>query len=244
MWIVAPGWFDDLVAPGRELRRSANGVLSALSSHEGGSRYDGRAALYDRLVSNSFYNRRVWRSSVASYATFAAAAVASGDGPMLDVGCGTAVFTADAYRVAERPLVLVDRSLGMLTRAAQRLELRSQDSSRIVLVQADLLDLPFRPASFSTVASFGVLHLFADVVTVLDRLQAQLAPGGSLYATSLVSQTAISKGVLMLLHLGGEAASPRRASELEVLAGSALGDEFSLRTEGSMAFLSYHPRAR
>src|SRR5664280_2767341 len=136
MWIVAPGWFDDLVAPGRELRRSANGVLSALSSHEGGSRYDGRAALYDRLVSNSFYNRRVWRSSVASYATFAAAAVASGDGPMLDVGCGTAVFTADAYRVAERPLVLVDRSLGMLTRAAQRLELRSQDPSRIVLVQA------------------------------------------------------------------------------------------------------------
>jgi len=37
------------------------------------------------------------------------------------VGCGSAVFTAAAYRTAGRPLVLVDRSLGMLARAAQRL---------------------------------------------------------------------------------------------------------------------------
>ena len=36
----------------------------------------------------------------AAYRAFAAEAVATGSGPLLDAGCGTAVFTADAYRAA------------------------------------------------------------------------------------------------------------------------------------------------
>lgn len=45
----------------------------------------------------------------ASYTDFAAEAVADSDGPVLDVGCRTAVFTADCYRSTDRPVILVDR---------------------------------------------------------------------------------------------------------------------------------------
>jgi hypothetical protein len=86
----------------------------------GDAPYDHHAKVYDRLIGAPLYNRLIWRARVSDYAAFAAEAVADGDGPMLDAGCGTAVFSADAYRAASRPLILADRSRGMLDRAAER----------------------------------------------------------------------------------------------------------------------------
>ncbi len=114
-------WIDDLVRPGRRLVDAGDGLLSALDPGERDAPYDRHAALYDRVVGNGLYNRLLWGASTASYAAFAATAVAAARGPLLDVGCGSVVFTAAGYRTAGRPLVLVDRSLGMLARAAQRL---------------------------------------------------------------------------------------------------------------------------
>jgi len=94
-------------------------------------------------------------------------------GPLLDAGCGTAVFTAASYRSTGRPLVLVDRSLGMLRRAAQRV---SVDPSRVALIQADVFDLPFQPGSFATVTCHGLLHLFDDPAQVLGVLRRLLKP--------------------------------------------------------------------
>jgi len=118
---VAATWIHDLVRPGRQLARAGDGLLSALGPGERDSPYDRHAVLYDHVVGNRLYNRLLWGASPASYTAFAATAVAGAQGPLLDVGCGSAVFTAAAYRTAGRPLVLVDRSLGMLARAAQRL---------------------------------------------------------------------------------------------------------------------------
>ncbi|MEO9222937.1 MAG: class I SAM-dependent methyltransferase, partial [Mycobacteriaceae bacterium] len=166
---------------------------------------------------------------------FAAAAVADSDGPMLDVGCGTAVFTADCYRSTDRPVILVDRSLGMLARAAKRLA--GADKGRLVLVQADLFDLPFRPGAFATVACHGLVHLFEDPGQLLRVLRSQVAPGGSLYATSLLAETRLGTQALRVLHRGGEAAVPRRENDLATLARAALGDNVELRREGGMGFL-------
>lgn len=206
-----------------------------MSTHR--SIYDRHARTYDRLIGNRFYNRLVWRASPASYTAFAAEAVADSDGPMLDVGCGTAVFTAGCYRSTERPVILVDRSGGMLDRAAKRLAGAAPD--RLALVQADLFNLPFRPGAFATVACYGLLHLFDDPGQVLRVLRSQLAPGGSLYATSLVAETRIGTHVLRLLHRSGETAAPRRENDLAALARATLGDAVELRREGSMAFLRY-----
>ncbi|MDQ4048248.1 MAG: class I SAM-dependent methyltransferase [Actinomycetota bacterium] len=141
---------DSLLASGRSLRPASPEVLSALSTHDEGAPYDRRASFYDRLIGSRVYNRLAWGASVTDYRAFAAEALAADDGPFLDAGCGTLVFTATAYRKASRPLVLVDLSLGMLRRGAERL-----GDAPAMLVQADLLDLPFAPNRFSTVACFG-----------------------------------------------------------------------------------------
>lgn len=237
MHVSAP-WIVQYLQPGRRLVDVGAGVLSAVSPDARGSRYDRQARTYDLLIGNRFYNRLVWRSSTASYAAFAAAAVADSGGPLLDVGCGTAVFTAASYRCTDRPLILVDRSVGMLAKAAKRLA--GDDTDRIAFVQADLFDLPFQPGVFTTVACHGLLHLFADPGEVLGVLRSQVAPGGSLYATSLVAETGIGTRMLGLLHRIGESAVPRGQSDLSILARAVLNDGVELRRDGSMAYLRWH----
>ncbi len=232
---VSTAWILEYLQPGRSLVDVGTNVLSAVEADTSGSIYDRHARTYDRLISNRLYNRLVWRASPTSYTAFAAAAVADSDGPMLDVGCGTAVFTAECYRSTDRPVILVDRSLGMLARAAKRLV--DADTDRIALVQADLFDLPFRLGAFTTVSCHGLLHLFEDPGQVLEVLRSQVAPGGSLYATSLLAETRIGAQALRLLYRGEEAAVPRRENDLATLARAALGDTVDLRREGAMAFL-------
>jgi len=232
--LVSAAWITQLALPDRELHDVGGGLLSALGAEERGSAYDRQAATYDRLVGNRLYNSLVWKASPASYTAFSAAAVSDSDGPLLDVGCGTAVFTAASYRSTSRPLVLVDRSLGMLRKAARRLGV---DPNRVALIQADLFDLPLQPGSFATVSCHGLLHLFDDPSQVVRALRSQLAPGGSLYVTSLLAETAIGTQALRLLHRIGEAAAPRTENDLSAIARAELGDTFRLRREGSMAFL-------
>jgi ubiquinone/menaquinone biosynthesis C-methylase UbiE len=156
---------------------------------------------------------------------------------LLDVGCGTALFTAASYRSTGRPLVLVDRSLGMLTRAAARLA--DTDPDRVACMQADLFDLPFRPGAFATVACHGLLHLFDDPGRMLRVLHSQAAPGGSVYATSLLGQTPLARMVLRLLHRAGEAAPPRWENDLSTMANAELGDDVQIRHDGAMTFLRW-----
>jgi len=231
-----PAVLEELLSPGRAVRPVAERVLSALPADDaGGGAYDRRAATYDCLVGSRLYNRLVWGSSPRAYAAFAERAMHAGEGPLLDVACGSAVFTASIYRRGARPLVLVDRSAGMLERAAQRLE--GSLHRPLVLLQADLFDLPFTPGSFATVACHGALHLFDDLSEVLHALRAQLAPGGRLYATSLAAETTIGRRCLALLHRTGEVAVPRRATNLLAAAGAKLRD-VTLHRDGSMVFIT------
>ena len=154
------------VTLGRTLRPAGDGVLSALPPGDEGAPYDRRAAAYDRLVASPLYNRLLWRASPRTYAAFAAEALRAGDGPLLDVACGSGVFTAAAYRHADRPLVLADRSLAMLGRARGRLGLAAPEVS---FMQADLFDLPFAAGAFETVACHGALHVFDDLPKALRR---------------------------------------------------------------------------
>ncbi len=233
---MAPEALDGLLLPDRGLRPIADGVLSALPADDAGdAAYDRRAAMYDRLVGSRLYNRLVWGSSPRAYAAFAARALQAGEGPLLDAACGSAVFTGSVYRDAARPVVLVDRSTGMLRRAAQRVD--GGTHAPPVLLQADLLDLPFVPGSFATVACHGALHLFEDLPRALRALRAQLAPEGILYATSLAAETTIGRRYLALLHHAGEVAAPRRATELLAAARDALRD-VTLHRDGSMVFIT------
>lgn len=235
---MATEWVERLTLPGRELYDLGDGVLSALPRCEAGSLYDHGAPVYDRLIGGRIYNRLLWQTTPRFYRAFAEAAVASADGPLLDVGAGTAVFTAASYLAADRPVVLVDSSLGMLRRAAERL--RDADRERVCLVHADLFDLPFVPGSFGTVGAYGSLHLFDDAMRVLRILRALAGPSGSVYVSSLVAETRRAHLMLRLLHRIGEAAVPRSEDHVDRLARGALGD-VEMSREGAMQFLHTRP---
>ena len=223
---------ESLLAPGRTLRPARAPVVSALPAGDDGARYDRRAAAYDRLIGSRPYNRLAWGTSPSQYTAFAAEAVAAGSGRLLDAGCGTATFTAAAYREASRPLVLIDRSVDMLERATRRLA-----DAPAAFVQADLLDLPFSAGQFSTVACFGVLHVLDDPLAALAALRDQLAPGGQLFASVLVADRAVGRAYLGALYRAGEVATPRRAEHLANAAQAVFGARVDVQRTGSMAWL-------
>jgi SAM-dependent methyltransferase len=203
----------------------------------GAAPYDRHAKVYDRLIGAPLYNRLIWRARVRDYAAFAAEAVADGDGPLLDAGCGTAVFSAEAYRNATRPLVLADRSRGMLDRARERI---GRDGDGVWLVQADLFALPFAPGAFATVACHAVLHVLDDPWPALDALAAQVAPGGGLFVSMLVADGGgVSGRYLQMLHGRGEAGAPRTSAELAAAARERLGERAAVERSGAMAYLRW-----
>jgi SAM-dependent methyltransferase len=224
---------DDAAAPAATvpLRELGGGLVSALPEGDEGAPYDRHAEIYDRLIGNRRYNQLIWGCDPREYATFAAEALAAGDGPFLDAGSGTAVFTADLYRRASRPVVLVDRSTGMLRKAAERL-----DGAPVTLVQADLFALPFSPQTFSTVGCFAMLHVLDEPWDALARLRSMVAPGGQLYASMLVVDRRLSRHYHRMLERRGEMGPPRRAAELASVAGELFTDAQVTRT-GAMAWL-------
>ncbi len=193
--------------------------------------YDRGAATYDAMVSSRLYNRLAWGTDPADYAAFAREAVESADGTLLDVAAGTAIATADAYLASTRPVVLADRSTGMLELAARRLTVDGRLRPDTRFVQADAFALPFPPGGFDTVVCLGFLHLVDDIVPFVDGLRAQLRPGGRLFVSSLVAATPVGTRYIRLLHRLGEMAAPRTADEL--------ADKFGVpvRRRGSMAYL-------
>lgn len=223
---------EDLIAPGSRLRDEGDGVLSAIAAGSPPAPYDRHASIYDRLVGGRLYNRVVWGVPTADYAAFAMDALNDGNGPFLDAGCGTAVFTASAYRHAQRPLVLIDRSLGMLRRAAKRL-----DDVPATFIHAGIESLPFSPGSFGTVVCFAVLHVLDDPWQALAALRDQVAPGGRLYASMLVADRGgMGRHYLSMLHRRGEVGPPQRAVDLQRAADELFTQAHVSRT-GSMAWL-------
>ncbi|RZM09532.1 MAG: class I SAM-dependent methyltransferase [Sphingomonas sp.] len=223
----------------RPIRAAADGLWSAMAEADAGARYDGRAKAYDRVVGNAAYNRLVWGARTADYRRFAAEAVAAGEGPLLDAGCGSCVFTAAAYVATTRPVLLVDRSIGMLAAARDRLAWLNGGTPppNCTFLQADLLDLPLRPAAFGAGLCMGMLHLFDDPAAVLARLAPLRAPGGRLFATSLVTDRAVGRAMLRALHRRGEVATPRDAATTLNAARQAFGDVAWIERRGSMAYV-------
>lgn len=193
--------------------------------------YDTHAAGYDAVVGSRLYNRLLWGSETRHYEAFAREAVASAHGPLLEVAAGSCLVSAGAYLSSDRPLVITDRSAAMLRRARTRL---SDEAGRVRrntrFVTADAFNLPFVPGGFDTVACHGFLHIVDDPQALMESLRRQLAPGGRLFITSLVTGTKVGTRYLQLLHRAGVAATPRSADDLANLFRT------SVRRQGSMAY--------
>jgi ubiquinone/menaquinone biosynthesis C-methylase UbiE len=187
---------------------------------------------YDAVIGRSLYNRLVWGTWSSRYAQAARRALALADAaPLLDCGCGTLCFTANAYRQAplER-LVLLDRSVGMLRRGRRRLP-----QGRFL--QGDALDPPFVDQVFGTTMAWGMVHLFGSASPLLDQLRRVTRSGGQVFITVLVrSRRLPANRMLQSLHARGESAAPETATTVR----DAFASHFDLvdsQQWGAMLFL-------
>jgi SAM-dependent methyltransferase len=93
---------------------------------------------------------------------------------VLDAGCGGGRYTRLATRHGAR-VVGVD-----LSSAVERAAALCAEWPRVVIVQADLLDLPLAERVFDFVFSIGVLHHSPDPQRAFGQVAARVRPGGRL----------------------------------------------------------------
>lgn len=103
------------------------------------------------------------------FAAMIHARLPSAPGPVLDVGAGTGVIELGLRRRG-RSVVGVDVSLGMLTRARERLDAR--------VVVADGRALPFSTASIAHALSVWVIHHVPEPDSLFAEAYRVLRPGG------------------------------------------------------------------
>jgi SAM-dependent methyltransferase len=224
-------------------------IYSVLSEPATPHHYDKRAAVYDALVNTRLYCRAAWGSLPSDYIQFAREAVASrpdassSPGIFLDAGCGSLLFTAPSYLQSSRQIIAFDESLSMLRRARERLlQLAGAVPEHIVLLQADIADLPFQPESFQDVLCMNVLHHIEEAGALIGKLRALLTDEGHLHLTSLVyNHRFVGDFYLNALHSFGEFARPRSSLELKGLLNRVLGEKLVYRVKGNMAFASSGP---
>ena len=229
----------EVLAHDRVVRLLEDDIYSVLPDASRPHHYDRRATVYDLLVSSSLYNSIMWGSSPRDYVGFARQAISSSHyGKFLDAGCGSLLFTAPIYLETNRQIVAFDQSLAMLRRARKRLlKLAGRVPQHIILMQADLSDLPFRPASFSTVLCLNVLHQFAELRALLQNFDRLLPDEGQLFLTSLIlNHRFVGDRYLNALYRMKEFVRPRTSAELRSLMNEALQREVTFREKGNMAF--------
>jgi len=107
-------------------------------------------------------------------------AVSPGAERALDVGCGEGML---ARQLRER----VPHVVG-IDRDEASVRLAGQAGGGVELVLGDVMDAPFRDASFDLVASVATLH-HVDAAEGLRRMAALVRPGGTLVVVGLARHT-------------------------------------------------------
>lgn len=217
----------------------SEGIFSVLHESRQQSGYDSKVLTYDAIAGNRFYNKLFWGNWPSCYQKFCEHGLnQSIDKPVLDVGCGSLVFTANAYAKSDNQLiVLLDRSLGMLKRARERLsKINGSVPNNIIFLQGDAFDLPFADNTFGSVMSHGLLHMFEQKKGILDELERVKESNGSISVSSLVSNIGVGRKYLSLLEKSGQTAKNLTSDSLSNLLNTRSLD-YILYTQGNIAYI-------
>jgi len=98
---------------------------------------------------------------------------------ILDAGCGTGVFTLDMLSCGAR-VVGLDLSLAMIRRARQKAR-----NSRLQVISADLLNLPFPENTFHKAVSITALEFIPDGQEAVKELFRVTRKGGTVVVATL-----------------------------------------------------------
>jgi ubiquinone/menaquinone biosynthesis C-methylase UbiE len=206
------------------------------------SSYDrqGSLAFYDQVACSRFYNRLVWGYDTADYHTLCRQALrSSGEGWVLDAGCGSLAFTAKTYAdYTGRPVIFLDQSLKLLRVAKSRLAKRnSRLPDNVVFLHGDVLHLPFKPKSFGTIIAMNLLHVLGDIQRLLLAFRKVLLDEGTMAFTTLIENNRWADRYLHMWARAGEVV-PRTGPQL-FAEFAALGLPITYRIQGNMAFITY-----
>lgn len=202
------------------LRLVEPGIYSVLPDNQSGNEYDTRFGIfYDRVACHPLYNRLIWGYAVALFPQMADEALrSSGQGNVLDLGCGSLAFTAEVYgRWSGRPVILSDQSLKMLRMGKARIVGQcGRMPENLVFLQADALRLPFRENTFQTVLCQNLLHCLADTGPLLASLEKILSENSRMYFTTLVKSGRLADRYLDALAKNGKLVA-RTASDHQAI---------------------------
>ena len=200
--------------------------------------YARRAKAYDTMIGSKLYNKVFWGTDPRQYSIFAAQAIGSGQGPLLEVAAGTAQATATLHVASARETTLVDMSAPMLELAGQSIARAAGGTlpKRITLECRDMLSPP-EDRRYETILGLGLLHLVPDVTATVGALGRQLEVNGRMFLASLVKGSARSNAYLALLKAHNDIACIRTATELfDEVRASGLGP-VPLSRRGAMAYV-------
>jgi len=106
-------------------------------------------------------------------------------GTVLDLGCGTGLFTRRLARdLGGAPVVGLDVSRPMIEEALAQAR---EASVSIDFLRAEAPDLPFQAASLAAVLQAGSVHFFRDLDALLSEVARVLQPGGRYVASALTA---------------------------------------------------------
>ena len=217
----------------------SEGIFSVLDESRQQTSFDRRVLGYDALVGNRFYNKLLWGNWPSTYHKFCQSALAqSVDKPVIDVGCGSLVFTANAYAESDnQTIVLLDRSLGMLKRARERLKkIRGSTPDNIAFLQGDVFDLPFADNTFGSIMSAGLLHMYDKKIDILRELERVRDDAGFISLSSVVGNAGIGRKYLTLLEKTGQTGKSDTSDSLNNLLNT-MSLDYKLYTQGNVAYI-------
>ncbi|AET67987.1 methylase involved in ubiquinone/menaquinone biosynthesis [Desulfosporosinus orientis DSM 765] len=232
---------SELLQNNVNLRLSEPHIYTVYQNTEVANSYDtGFGNIYDWVACNPLYNRFIWGYSIAKFASFDYEALTSSNkGYVLDLGCGSLAFTAQTYiQYSDRPVVLIDQSLKMLKIAKSRLiQINGKVPDNMVFINADALQLPFKPNSFNTIISLNLLHCLDDINKLMIGLKNVLSTDGKMYFSTLVKGNRVGDRYLKALGNAGKLV-PRNIDQLRAVLDEP---QRSIRYDliGNMAFIYY-----
>ncbi|MFH1386886.1 MAG: methyltransferase domain-containing protein [bacterium] len=92
-----------------------------------------------------------------------------GEGTILDVPAGTGAFTFTEYaKYPKITFIAVEYSLGMLKKAAERV--KKLKAKNIILVRADVGQLPFKDNTFDAVLCLNGIHSFPEKTKAIAEM--------------------------------------------------------------------------
>lgn len=120
-------------------------------------------------------------------------------GRMLDVPCGTGIFTKDLYlSMKNTQIVALDYSIQMIERF--KLALEGHECPHITFVQGDVGALPYKDESFDLVLCMNGYQCFPDKDRALSEIKRVLKRGGLLIGCTYVRGVYASSDFLVRIY--------------------------------------------